>query len=82
LTPVKTAPSLVIMRTLQEIQADVLNLVGGISPAARERDRDQAMALVQEAFELGKHQPRAFVSYPDKSRADQSGAAAGYSGAI
>lgn len=71
------------MRTLEEIQADVLELVGGLTPGSREVARDQAMALVAEAYEAGQHQrPSAYISYPDKARADQYGAAAGYSGSI
>lgn len=71
------------MRTIQEITADLLPLVGGISPEARERDRDKAMALINEAYEAGQHvRPSSYIPYTDKARADQYGAAAGYNGAI
>jgi hypothetical protein len=76
-------PSLVIVRTLEEVQADVARLVGGISPAARERDRSAAAVLVREAFELGQQgQQTALVRCLVRAGTDPHGPVMGYSGAI
>jgi len=80
LTLVKPELTLVVMRTLGEIQEEAAELVSGLSGRALER---RMRELVSEAYEVGQHQrPSAYISYPAKPPADQYGAAAGYSGAI